>query len=179
VVASAIHDAMTAYLITRTTVEAERYFLNGLLQARGPRDLAVAEALAGVDSGRAGLLFHHDSGARWEIFIPDVRVTSHAHHGRKYADTCLPEPKAFRFLHTDGTPAVAHSVTEFCTAVQTVPLASLRHHLLSGDFSHWAIDTLGDAELAARLRKLEDTTRLGVEPSRDEILTHIREIYLA
>jgi hypothetical protein len=57
-------------------------------------------------------------------------------------------------------------------------MASLHHHLLSGDFSRWAADTLGDAQLALRLRKLEDTTRVGAAPSREEIMAHVRELYL-
>jgi hypothetical protein len=58
-------------------------------------------------------------------------------------------------------------------------MASLHHRLLCGDFSRWATDTLGDPKLAARFRKLEDTTRVGAAPSREEITTHIRELYLA
>jgi hypothetical protein len=177
-VAAAVHEAVGAYLVTHTTVEDERYFVSGFLREHGPRDLVVADALASIDGSRVGLLFQGDGGARWQIFTPDARSSLHAHHGRKCADTSLPGDKAFRFLHTDAVNAVAHSVAEFCAAVQAVPMASLHHHLLSGDFSRWAADTLGDAELAARFRKLEDTTRIGAAPSREEIMTHVRELYL-
>jgi hypothetical protein len=177
-VAAAVHEAVGAHLVAHTTVEDERYFVSGLLQARGPDDLVAADALASIERYRAGLLLQGDGRARWQIFTPDVRTSLHAHHGRKYADTSLPADKAFRFLHTDGMSAVAHSVAEFCAAVQAVPMASLHHHLLSGDLSRWAADTLGDAKLAARFRKLEDTTRVGAAPSREEIMTHVRELYL-
>jgi hydroxymethylpyrimidine pyrophosphatase-like HAD family hydrolase len=177
-IAPAVHESMTAYLVTQTTVEDERYFVNGLLQMHGPRDLLVADALAAIGDRRAGLLVQGEEGARWNVIALAERTTLHTHHGRKYADTRLPEHKAFRFLHIDGTSAVARSVAEFCTAVQSVPMASLHHHLLSGDFSRWIADVLGNAELAARLRKLEDTTRLGAAPSREEIVTHVRELYL-
>jgi hydroxymethylpyrimidine pyrophosphatase-like HAD family hydrolase len=177
-VASAVHETVGAYLVTPTTVEDERYFVSGFLQAFGPPGLVVADALASVEGFHPGLLLRGEGRAAWQIFTPDARSSLHAHHGRKYADTCLPGDKAFRFLHTDGMSAVAHSVAEFGAAVQAVPTASLHHHLLSGDFSRWAADTLGDVKLAARFRKLEDTTRLGAAPSREEIMTHLRELYL-
>jgi hypothetical protein len=177
-VASAVHKTVGAYLVTQTTVEDERYFVSGLLQAHGPRDLPVADTLASVGGRSAGLLLRSEDGASWQVFTPDERATLHTHHGRKYANASLPDDKAFRFLHGDGVNVVAHNVTEFCAAIQAVPIASLRHHLLCGDFSRWAADTLGDRKLAARLRKLEDTTRVGAAPSREEITTHIRELYL-
>jgi hypothetical protein len=69
-------------------------------------------------------------------------------------------------------------VIEFCAAVRAVPLASLRHHLLAGDFSRWVADVLGDHELATGLRKVETTARAGAAPSREEILQHVRDRYL-
>jgi hydroxymethylpyrimidine pyrophosphatase-like HAD family hydrolase len=176
--ASAIHDSVTAHLITQTTVEEERYFLTGLLQARGPHGLAAADALACIEARRAGLLLGGAGGPTWQIFAPAARATVQAHHGRKYADTRLPDDKAFRFLHADGAGPVAHSVVEFCASVASVPTASLRHHLLGGDFSRWATDILGDARLAAAFRKLEQTTRVGAPPSREELLAHVRDLYL-
>jgi hydroxymethylpyrimidine pyrophosphatase-like HAD family hydrolase len=177
-IAATVHEAIGAHLVTRTTVEEERYFVSGLLQARGPNDLVVADALGGIQLYRAGLLLQGKERARWQIFTPDARTSLHVHHARKYADTLLPEEKSFRFLHADGICAVAHSVGEFCAAIEAIPMASLHHHLLAGDFSRWAVDTLGDAKLAARFRKLEDTTRVGAAPSREEITTHLRELYL-
>jgi hypothetical protein len=73
--------------------------------------------------------------------------------------------------------ATAHSVIEFCAAVTSVGMDSLRHHLLHADFSRWAAGVLGDAELAGGLQKLEQTSRVGATPSRDEIIAHVRDRY--
>jgi hypothetical protein len=177
-VASVVHEGVTAHLVTQTTVEEERYFLTGLLQARGPRDLTAANALARIDNRKVGLLLEHDGEASWRIFTPATRATVQAHHGRKYADTRLPDEKAFLFRHADGATPTAHSVVEFCAAVGSVPTASLRHHLMAGDFSRWAADILGDARLAAAFRKLEQTTRVGAPPSREEVLAHLKDLYV-
>lgn len=175
--ASDVYTNIGAHLIARTTVEEERYFMTKLLQARGPRDLVSRDALSDLEMPRAGWLLEGPSGPSWQVFTPVDRVTNHAHHARKYADTRLPQDKAFRFLHTDGpTPVLAHNVVEFHNAVKTVPLASLRHHLTVGDFSRWVADVLGDEPLARGLRKLERTTR--ATPDRGEILAHIEDHYL-
>jgi hypothetical protein len=67
---------------------------------------------------------------------------------------------------------------EFHNAVKNVPLASLRHHLVAGDFSRWVAGVLGDEPLARGLRKLERTALAGVLPNRTEILAHIEDHYL-
>ncbi len=177
-VADVVHASVGAHLVTRTEVEEERYFVTSLLQSRGPAGLVAADALAEVQMPRAGLLVEGPAGPRWQVFTPGERVTAQAHHGRKYADARLAESKAFRFLFTNGDATVAHNVSEFCAAVRTVPVSSLRLHLLAGDFSRWASGVLGDPELAGGLGKLENTTRAGAPPSRDEILEHLRDRYL-
>jgi hypothetical protein len=72
----------------------------------------------------------------------------------------------------------AHNVIEFYQAIESVPLASLRHHLSANDFSRWVADVLGDQELARGLRKLERTMPTGGIPDRAEILAHIADHYL-
>lgn len=101
------------------------------------------------------------------------------HHARKYADSRLPDDKAFRFLYTeDGAPLLAHNAADFYRAVETVAFDSLRHHMIAGDFSRWVAGVLGDEYLAAGLRKLERTAAAGTSPNREEILAHIRDRYL-
>jgi hydroxymethylpyrimidine pyrophosphatase-like HAD family hydrolase len=178
-VSTAVFGAVGAHLIMRTAVEDERYLISSVLRARGPRDLNAAEALAALETPRAGLLLTDPASPQWQVFTPGGRVMPHAHHARKYADTRLPEDKAFRFLYTtDGPPLVAHDVVEFHSAVQTVPLSSLRHHLMAGDFSRWAAEVLSDERLARGLRKLERAAATGAAPDRAEILAHIEDQYV-
>ena len=174
-----VYAHIRAHIMTGTTVDEERYFMTKLLQARGPRNLVPRDVLAELDMPRAGLLLEDSSGPSWQVFTPGARVTSHTHHAHKYADTRLPENKAFHFLFTEGPePVLTHNMKEFHSAVQVVPLASLRHHLIAGDFSRWVAGVLGDQPLASGLRKLERTTAVGVAPNRTEILAHIQDHYL-
>ena len=174
---SDVYEAIGAHIITMTRVEEERYFITKVLQAHGPRGLAAHAALDSVVFPRAGLLLTDDAVNPWRVFEPAERVTRHAHHFRKYADTRLSEDKAFRFVNTDA-PMIAHNMREFYQAIYEAPLASLRHHLGSGDFSRWVNDVLGDQQLARGLRKLERTTPAGATPDRVEILAHISDHYL-
>jgi hypothetical protein len=171
-------DRVAAHCIAPTTVEEERYFANALLGTRGPRDLMGAEALGRIKKPEIGLLIGDPVNPRWQVFVPSARSTFDAHHGRKYADARLPDHLAFRFLHANGAHPVAHNVIEFCEAVQTVPIASLRHHLLNGDFSRWAAAVLGDEALARGLHKLERTASAGASIDRSEILGQIADHYL-
>jgi hydroxymethylpyrimidine pyrophosphatase-like HAD family hydrolase len=176
---TAVVDAVGAHLIMHTAVEDERYFITTVLQAHGPPELIAGDALATLAKPQVGLLRVDAAGPQWQVFTPGLRVTPHAHHARKYTDWRLPEDKAFRFLHMNGgPPVVAHNVIEFHGAVRTVPLSSLRHHLVAGDFSRWAAGVLGDERLARGLRKLERATATGAAPDRGEILAHIEDEYL-
>jgi hydroxymethylpyrimidine pyrophosphatase-like HAD family hydrolase len=177
-IADAVHSSVQAHLVMHTAVEEERYFVTSLLRTRGPSDLSTSDALAALGNEEVGLLLEDAAGSRWKVFTPGQRLTVHAHHASKYADTALPEDKAFRFLGSNGAPAwVAHSVSEFHRAVQSVESESLRHHLARGDFSRWASDVLGDHQLARGLRKLERVTAAGATPDRAEILAHIESQY--
>ena len=177
-VAPEVVENVTAHLVTHTGVDEERYFITGLLRARGPKDLNVADALAQLDLHHAGLLLEDPAGPRWQVFAPGARLTAHGHHARKYVDTQLPVAAGFRFLHTDGAIVIARNVIEFHRAVRQVPMESLRHHLHNGDFSRWVTDVLGDAELARGLRKLERAVVDGGPPDRGEILAHVEDHYL-
>jgi hypothetical protein len=176
-IADAVYGRVKGHVITGCEVEEERYFLTKLLRARGPRELIAREALAALEAPRAGVLIEDPTGPIWQVFTPTERVTPHAHHARKYAEIRLPDDKAFRFIYTDG-PLLAHNVNEFYQAVRSVPLASLRHHLRTGDFSKWAAGVLGDEQLANGLRKFERTTSPDTTPERTEILAQIEHHYL-
>jgi hydroxymethylpyrimidine pyrophosphatase-like HAD family hydrolase len=174
---AAVVDRVTAHFIAPTTVEEERYFASALLATRGPRDLVPADVLSRIKRPQVGLLIEDVEHPRWQVLLPSARFACDPHHGRKYADARLPEHLAFRFQHANGADAVAHNVIEFCQAVQAVPMKSLRHHFLNGDFSRWAADVLGDQGLARGLRKLERTVSVGATIDRSEILDQIADHY--
>ncbi len=175
--ASEVYNAIGAHIITSTKVEEERYFVTKILQARGPQGLAAHAALESINWLSAGRLTTDPAAKSWQVFNPAERITRHAHHARKYADTRLSEDKAFRFVNA-GNGVTVHNIVEFYRAIQTVPQASLRHHLNAGDFSRWVNDILGDQQLAKGLRKLERTTPVGATPDRAEILAHVADHYL-
>ncbi len=172
-----LFDAIGAHLIARTCIDDERYFISRLLTARAPSDLVAADELAKLELPRVGLFLNGEDGGRWQTFIPGRRATEHTHHGRKYADAQLPENLAFRFLHAGDRGPVAHNVGELCDALRAVPTASLRHHLVSGDFSRWVADVLGHPHLATRLRKVERIAATGAPIRRDELLIRLQAAY--
>jgi hypothetical protein len=171
------YGAIGAHIITGTKVEQERYFITKILQAHDHMNTRAHDALESLKPPHAGLLLVSIQERPWQLFTPVERITRHAHHARKYADTRLPSDKAFRFLYA-GDELVAHNMVEFYQAVQTLPVVSLRHHLLAGDFSRWVAEVMGDQQLAAGLRKLERATPVGATPDRSEILAHIQDHYL-
>ncbi len=175
--ANEVYGAIGAHILTTTKVEEERYFVTKILQAHDHVNMPAHDALDALELPRAGLLLTNSPDTPWQIFTPAKRITRHAHHARKYADTRLPDDKAFRFINA-GDPITAHNMIEFHQAIQSAPLVSLRHHLIAGDFSRWVAEVIGDQQLARGLRKLERTTPAGATPDRAEILAHIQDHYL-
>lgn len=175
--ASEAYNGIDAHIITSTKVEEERYFVTKIMQSQRRGDMAVRSALDGIEAPCAGLLMAEPAAKPWQVFVPKERITRHAHHARKYADTRLPDDKAFRFVDA-GRLTTVHNMTEFYRAIQSIPLASLRHHVNNGDFSRWVGEVLGDQQLARGLRKIERTTPAGATPDRAEILAHIEDQYL-
>lgn len=174
--ASEVYDSMGAHIITSTRVEEERYLITKILQAHAQKNhLTTHLPLDQVEPPSAALLTTDPPA--WQLFVPERRITRHTHHARKYADTRLPDDKAFRFAKME-TPLIAHNMIEFYKAVENAAIASLLHHLLAGDFSRWVAEVLGDQDLARGLRKLERATPAGATPDRLEILAHIEDRYL-
>lgn len=172
-------DSVGTYLLRRTDVDAERYFVETLLGTRGPKDRCAIEMLSDLAGERTGLLIEGSDGPRWSTFEPRMRVSRHVHHGRKYVESGVPPGKEFRFWPCDGAPRrTVGTVREFADAVRTVPIETLRHHMLAGDFSRWMREVLGDSELARGIGKLERTVALGAQPNRAEIIDHLRDRYV-
>jgi hypothetical protein len=178
-IAPHVLESVGAFILTQTTVEQERYFVDALLRARGPGDLDVSTALHTLESPRGGLLSRDDGVPRWQTFVPRPRLSAQAIHTRRYASIALPPEKGFFFrLPNDGTVAAARTLEEFDHALASVPAASLHHHVARGDFSRWAREVLGDADLAAGLAKVEATSGTGAPVERDELRRHLHARYV-
>jgi hypothetical protein len=170
-------EAIGGHIVTSTKIEEERYLMTEIFQAQDHGKISGHDALAALEPPRAGLLQTKEADTAWRVFTPLNRITRHAHHARKYADTRLADDKAFHFVDA-GMPLLAYNMLEFHEAIRTAPMASLRHHLRAGDFSRWVGEVIGDQQLARGLRKVERSTPAGANPDRAEILAHIEDHYL-
>jgi hypothetical protein len=178
-IAPHVLESIGAFVLTETTVEQERYFIDALLRARGPADLDVSEALRALEFPRGGLLSRGDGVPGWQTFVPRPRLSAQTIHTRRSADIALPSEKGFFFrLPDDGTVAAARTLGEFDRALASVPTASLQFHVARGDFSRWARDVVGDADLAAGLAKLEALSGTGVPVEREELRRHLHARYV-
>jgi len=65
--------------------------------------------------------------------------------------------KAFFFYEDVGKPTgdFAISLSDFCNKINSINHKSLAFHLKRGDFENWIRETIGDNELAQRIRKLK------------------------
>lgn len=156
-----------------------RYFVDGLLRARGPAALDVPAALRALEFPRGGLWSRDGGLPRWQTFVPRRRLSAEMFRTQRNADVVLPLAQAFFFrLPDDGNVAVARTLGEFEVALASVPLASLQHHVASGDFSRWARDVVGDPRLAGGLAKLEATSATGAPVDREELRQQVRACYV-
>ncbi len=95
---------------------------------------------------------------------PAMRRIPHIRHLYKYLDTPLPPGKRFWFRDGQGgVGAEAASLYEFLHLIPALPSESLEYHDRRQDFVRWAEGTLGDAGLAARLRKISNRQLNGEE----------------
>jgi hypothetical protein len=178
-IAPSLLDSIGALIVTQTTVEEERHFVDALLRARGPADLDVSAALRALAPPRGGLLSRDHDMPRWQTFVAGPRLSPQAIRTRRSAGIEVPPEKGFFFrLPNDGTVAAARTVEEFDRALASVPTASLEHHAARGDFSRWARDVLHDADLAAGLSKLERAGATGAPLEREELRRSLHARYV-
>ncbi|MGQ0696277.1 MAG: HAD-IIB family hydrolase [Nitrospiraceae bacterium] len=95
---------------------------------------------------------------------PAIRRVPHVRHLYKYLDIPLPSGKRFAFRTEKSHLGIeAASLYELSRLIPTLPLESLEYHDRREDFVKWAEWTLGDAELASRLRKVANRRYQGEE----------------
>ncbi|WP_447974736.1 HAD hydrolase family protein [Nitrospira sp. Kam-Ns4a] len=126
------------------------------------------------------------TGCAWLSGGPLVRLRSairrvpHIRHLYKYLDVPLPPGKRFWFRdERGGVGKEAASLSEFLHLIPLLPIESLEYHDARQDFAAWAEGTLGDADLAARLRKLSNRGLKGQdlrEALRQTLATHCAEL---
>lgn len=96
----------------------------------------------------------------------------------------LKDDEAFYFYEAVGksTGEVAKNLTDFLDKLKSVKSESLTFHIRRGDFQNWVEKTLGDAELAGRLRKIsssdDDETRTRLYKAVENRLKELRELSL-
>ena len=83
----------------------------------------------------------------------------------------VPRENAFYFFTSIGnyTGENAASFEEFLEKLKIVNPKSLEFHLYRGDFERWVAETLEDEELAERIRKIRDSSRLMGEQIRRQL----------
>jgi len=94
-------------------------------------------------------------GDRMVRLLSHARRVPHIRHLYKYIDNPLPKQKRFYFRDERGyLGQEAASLFELLQLLPDLPIESLAYHEARSDFVAWVEGALGDAELAAHLRKL-------------------------
>lgn len=114
---------------------------------------------------------------------PAIRRVPHFRHLYKYLDTPLPPGKRFWFRNAQGgIGREAASLYEFLQLIPILPIESLEYHDRRQDFALWVEGALGDAGLAARLRKLSHRQLKGEELRnvlRQMVTSHYEELNIS
>ncbi len=87
----------------------------------------------------------------------------------------VPPDQSFLFFEGIGkyTGRLAANLAEFCENIKTVHLDSVSFHFERGDYERWIRETLHDAELARRLKKMKKPG--SGEELRNKILRVVRK----
>jgi AAA domain len=98
-------------------------------------------------------------------------------HNRKYAEGELSTERSFHFVGPEGKLNLrAQNLMVFLQMGDGVDDATWLHHLHAHDYSRWIATEIKDPELAADVRRIEDTEH-GPMPSRHAIRTAIERRY--
>jgi hypothetical protein len=135
------------------------------------------EALANLPIGE-GLVLPMSSEQERTItrfkFAP--RVTHHVRHRRKYIDVGVPSGREFVFTrHGSPTEHRVRTLRELVRALAQLPQDIIAAHLRRGDFHRWIEDVVGDRDLGAAIRSVEESDG---SDARDAIARAIRRRYL-
>ena len=101
-------------------------------------------------------------------------------HERKYAQGELAEEKSFYFTGPHRKLHLrAQNLTTFVQIGEGVDDETWTHHLRRHDYSHWVNDAIGDGDLAAEVRAIEDERKRSPAETRRLIADAVRRRYTA
>jgi HAD superfamily hydrolase (TIGR01484 family) len=99
-------------------------------------------------------------------------------HARKYAQGELAEEKSFFFTGPHRKLRLrAQNLLTFVQIGEGVDDDTWTHHLRRHDYSHWVHEAIGDDDLAAELRAIEDERKSSPEESRRRVADAVRKRY--
>jgi HAD superfamily hydrolase (TIGR01484 family) len=104
--------------------------------------------------------------------------TEHRRHVRKYAEGQMEPERSFYFRGPEGKLNLrAHNLMLFSEIAGGVDEGTWLHHLRQNDYSHWFENRIGDDEMAAEARAIEDDKQLTAEESCKQIRELVERRY--
>lgn len=87
----------------------------------------------------------------------------------------IPPDQSFLFFEDIGkyTGRLAANLADFCENMKTIDMKSVTFHFERGDYERWTRETLHDAELARKLKRMKKSS--SGEQLRNKILRSVRK----
>jgi hypothetical protein len=87
----------------------------------------------------------------------------------------VPPDQSFLFFEDIGkyTGRLAANLADFCENMKTIDIASVTFHFERGDYERWIRETVHDAELARKLKRIKKSS--SGEQLRNKILRSVRK----
>jgi len=87
----------------------------------------------------------------------------------------VPPDQSFLFFEDIGkyTGILASNLADFCEDIKVIDIKSVAFHFRRGDYERWVRETLHDAELARKLKKIKKSN--SGEELRNKILRAVRK----
>ena len=87
----------------------------------------------------------------------------------------VPPDQSFLFFEDVGkyTGRLAANMADFCENMKTIDMKSVTFHFERGDYERWIRETLHDAELARKLKRIKKSS--SGEQLRNKILRSVRK----
>jgi hydroxymethylpyrimidine pyrophosphatase-like HAD family hydrolase len=151
--------------------------------------IASARAMLDVPTPPAEVPFDHahtGTAVVWSRAEPGgVRVVSTIparhelrRHVRKYAEGELAPEKSFYFTGPHGKQRLrAQNLMTFAQLADGVDDEAWQYHRRRNDYSNWMRDAIGDGDLGAVVRSIENDRALGSRAARDRVIEAVRERY--